>query len=84
MKAYYMTFRSVTLAQQAEMALARAGISCALQRTPRWMETQGCGYCLRIPYARGADAVTVLRREQATYRKIYLKLENGTLEEVQL
>lgn len=84
MKAYYVTFRSVTFAQQGEAVLIRAGIPCALQRTPRWMEAQGCGYCLRVPVQRGAEAAQVLRREQVRFRRIYLKGENGMVEEALL
>lgn len=84
MKVYYVTFRSVTFAQRGEAVLVRGGIPCALQRTPKWMEAQGCGYCLRIPYLRGAEAAALLRREQVPYRRIYLKGENGTIEEAVL
>ena len=48
MNVYYITFRSVTFAQRGEEILRRGGISSVLQRTPRWMEEQGCGYCLRL------------------------------------
>lgn len=81
MKDYYVTFRSVTFAQRAEGVLIRAGIPCSLQRTPKWMEEQGCGYCLRVPYQRGMDAAAVLRQAQVNFRRIYLKRENGTVEE---
>ncbi len=84
MKVYYVTFRSVTFAQRGESVLIRAGIPCSLQRTPKWMEAQGCGYCLRVPYLRGAEAAAALRREQVLYRRIYLKRENGTIEETAL
>jgi len=84
MKAYYVTFRSVTPAQRAERTLEQAGISCALQRTPRWMEKMGCGYCLRIPYAKGEMAVKVLQGAGVDYRKIYHMQENGRIEDVQV
>ena len=84
MKVYYVTFRSITPAQQAEQMLQHAGISCALQRTPRWMESLGCGYCLRIPYAQGGKAVAVLREGQVAYRRVYVKWEDGTIEEATL
>ena len=44
----FITFRSVTFAQRGESELKRVGISCNIQRTPRWMEEQGCGYSLRV------------------------------------
>lgn len=84
MKTYFVTFRSVTFAQRGESVLQKAGIHCTLQRTPRWMEAQGCGYCLRLSIRDGLQAVTLLRQKQVPMRKIYLQGENGELEEVQL
>ena len=48
MRVYFITVRSVTFGQRAEKVLRKGGIFCSLQRTPRWMEEQGCGYCLRL------------------------------------
>ena len=48
MRFYFITFRSVTYAQQGERLLKGSGFRCTLQRTPRWMEEQGCGYWLRL------------------------------------
>ena len=48
MRSDYITFRSVTVAQRGERLLKNSGIDCILQRTPRWMEERGCGYCLRV------------------------------------
>ena len=48
MRFCYITFRSVTPAQKGEGVLRRAGVDCTMQRTPRWMEEQGCGYSLRL------------------------------------
>ena len=61
MKFYYITFRSVTFAQRGERVLQKAGLRCTLQRTPRWMEEQGCGYCLRLWTKDAAPAVELLR-----------------------
>lgn len=82
MKFYYITFRSVTFAQRGEQALAKAGIRCTLQRTPRWMESQGCGYSLRIWAADVASSVERLRDEGVPMRKVYIQRGDGTLEEV--
>lgn len=82
MRSYFITFRSVTFAQRGESVLRRAGIECVLQRTPRWMEEQGCGYCLRL---RGRDAlgvVELLRAKQVSFRKVYLQQLDGTVEEM--
>jgi len=80
MKRYFITFRSVTFAQRGESLLHQAGISCSLQRTPRWMEEQGCGYCLQIRIQDLHQALELLRRKQVAYRKVYMQLENGETE----
>lgn len=82
MSAFFITFRSVTYAQQAQSHLERKGIGCTLQRTPHWMEERGCGYCLRT--SDGNRAVILLRQQGLPFRKVYHRAENGNLEEVQL
>ena len=83
MKFYYITFRSVTYAQKGEAVLQAAGIHCSLQRTPRWMEEQGCGYSVRTGYRDLAAVVKLLNEAELPYRKIYLRRENGTVEELE-
>lgn len=81
MKIYYITFRSVTYAQRGERALQRGGIRCTLLRTPRWMEEQGCGYCLRLRTREIAAAAALLARAQVSWRKVYVQNKDGQLEE---
>lgn len=80
MGVYFITFRSVTLAQRGEGLLKKKGIRCQLQRTPRWMEEQGCGYCLRLQEVDAA--VEELRGSGIQFRKIYLQRDGGNVEEV--
>ena len=82
MKTYYITFRSVTLAQRGERALRQGGIDCALQRTPRWMEERGCGYCLRIRPADTLSAMDRLRQGGVAYSKVYARNDSGAVEEL--
>lgn len=82
MKVYYVTFRSVTYAQRGQASLTAHGIDCTIRRTPKWMEKQGCGYSLQISRVLGLEAVQILRREGVEFRKVYLKREDGTMEEV--
>ena len=84
MKFCMITFRSITPAQRGEGVLKRAGLDCSIQRTPRWMEEQGCGYSLRIRCADWVQAVEVLRSADVPFRKVYLRRENGRLEELVL
>ena len=81
MKFYYITFRSVTFAQRGERVLQKAGLRCTLQRTPRWMEEQGCGYCLRLWTKDAAPAVELLRGQGVPMRKVYAQQGDGQLEE---
>ena len=84
MKFYYVTFRSVTYAQRGERVLGNAGLRCTLLRTPRWMEEQGCGYCLRLQSRDGSEAVSLLREHQMPLRKTYIQMFDGQLEETVL
>lgn len=84
MNVYFITFRSVTYAQRGERLMNRAGLRCSVQRTPRWMEEQGCGYSLRVQTDEIARAVRILKQEQLPLRKVYLRREDGGLEETAL
>ena len=84
MNVYYLTFRSVTPAQRGENLLRKMGFRCAIQRTPRWMEEKGCGYCLRLWTANVAPAVERLRKAQVPMRKVYVQGEDGRMEELAL
>ena len=84
MELYFITFRSVTLAQRGEKALADAGLRCTLARTPRWMEEKGCGYCLRLRCEEVRPWVTVLRNRGIPFRRVYLRQADGQMGEVVL
>ena len=84
MNIYYITFRSVTPAQRGERMLRKMGLGCILQRTPRWMQENGCGYCLRLTTDRIGEAVQILERAGVPYRKVYLLHPEGNTEEVNL
>ena len=84
MKFCMITFRSVTPAQRGEGLLRRTGYVCSIQRTPRWMEEQGCGYSLRVRMQDAAHCVQLLRNAKIPFRKVYLWEEGGTAEELVL
>ena len=81
MKFYYITVRSVTFAQRGERILTGKGIRCTVQRTPRWMEEQGCGYCLRVWTDQIGQAVQLLNEAGVPIRKVYVQGPDGQLEE---
>lgn len=80
----YITFRSVTPAQRGERLLRRAGVDCSIQRTPRWMEEQGCGYSLRLRHRDLLQAVSMIREGSVPFRKVYLQSEGGSFEEIEV
>lgn len=84
MRIYFITVRSVTFGQRAESVLKKGGHSCSLQRTPRWMEEQGCGYCLRLRTDDVMPAVRLLRSAQVPFRRVYVQSLHGEVEEVQV
>lgn len=84
MSVYYITFRSVTPAQRGESLLRKSGFRCVLQRTPKWMQENGCGYCLRLGTDRIGDVVGLLERAGLPFRKVYSQDGSGNTEEVVL
>ena len=84
MRVYFITVRSVTFGQRAESILRKEGIPVSLQRTPRWMEEQGCGYCLRLRTDDIMPAVRLLRAAQAPFRRVYVQAQSGEVEEMRL
>lgn len=80
MSIFVITFRSVTHAQRGERVLRAAGFRCGLQRTPKWMEEQGCGYSLRLWAEDMEPAVAVLNRNRIPFRKRYRQGADGILE----
>ena len=76
-----ITFRSVTPAQRGEALLRREGIAATVQRTPRALAEQGCGYSLRLSCVHLQRATELLRQKGIAYRKTY-HMRNGTPVEV--
>ena len=81
MKAYLITFRSITYAQRAEAALQRQGLRASVRRTPRWMEERGCGYALEVKLADSTHGATLLEQQGIPYKRIYRISPDGTIEE---
>ena len=78
-----ITFRSVTPAQRGETVLRREGIRATVQRTPRSLAEQGCGYSLRMNVSQLQMAVEILRQKGIPYRKTY-RMREGNPVEVEL
>ena len=84
MRVYFITVRSVTYGQRAESVLRKGGLHSSLQRTPKWMEEQGCGYCLRLRAEDIMPAVRLLRSAQVPFRRVYEQEQDGEIREVRL
>ena len=84
MNGCFITFRSITHAQRGESVLNRAGMGCRILRTPRWMEEQGCGYCLAVKCRELNTAIELLKKNGVPFRKAYRKTDGEALEEVAL
>ena len=83
MEMHFITFRSITPAQRGQRLLRLNGMDAWLQRTPRWMEERGCGYCLRLRQRDLTRAVEVLRQENLAFSKVYAGTD-GTAQELHL
>lgn len=84
MNSYCITFRSVTPAQKGENLLRKFSYRVTLQRTPRWMEEKGCGYCLRLYTDRIGEIAALLRKNNVGYGKVYLLHPDGETEEIRV
>ena len=82
MQYYFITFRSVTYAQQGDQLLKGSGIRCALHRTPRWMEEQGSGYALKVRVKEIQPVTALLAERKIPIRRVYVLKPDGQLEEV--
>lgn len=79
---YLIICRSLTYAQRTAQVLERVGISGSVQRAPRIISKEGCGYCVRIAERWLTDALTVLRREGMVPRQVFLQTAEGEYSEV--
>lgn len=66
-----ITFRSITPAQRAQNVLRQAGVDTGLQRTPRYMDGKGCGYCLRVRPRDRDRALGLLTRAGIEYWNVF-------------
>ena len=79
---YLILCRSLTYAQRTAQVLERVGIAGSIQRAPRVISKEGCGYCVRVAERRLTDALTVLRREGMSPKQVFLQTAEGEYSEV--
>ncbi len=78
---WLVTFRSVTFAQKGQRVLGEENIACHLRRTPKVLSRRGCGYCLWLRSGDAVRAVSILRRQEAPFEKVYALDAEGRPEE---
>ncbi len=81
MNYYFITFRSITGAQKAVKILEKAGIGNSMQRTPKNMVTEGCGYAVRVREDKSAAAIKLLKSAGINYGKLFVS-SDGSYNEV--
>lgn len=77
-----VTFRSITAAQNAARALEQAGLPVQVLRTPRALQEQGCGYCVRAP-AEPETIRQLLTDEHIAFRRLYRRGADGAWQEAE-
>ena len=78
----YVTFRSLTSAQQAAFEVSKYGIRSALIRTPKSLSSAGCGYALRVDQFFQQRIVKILKDSNIRFEQVVLSDNNGFRQEV--
>lgn len=81
---YYFTFRSITAAQRAQIALEKDGLYSLLLRAPRAMSSRGCGYALKVRGYDGQSAAAAFSIWKTPYTAVYRVYATGETEETTL
>jgi len=82
MPQYLIVCRSLTYAQRAQKLLEHAGITATVVRAPAEATGTGCGYCVKVPENKLADALKTLKRNDYSPIKILMKRDGNVFEEV--
>lgn len=84
MNNYFVTYKSITMAQRAISLLGTAGIRGYLVRTPKNMMTEGCGYAVKIREDRIDPSMRVLKAGASNFGKVFFSPEKDRYDEVTL
>lgn len=79
---YLFTFHALTAAQSAKALLREGNVFSVLERAPKRLSGQGCGYVLRVSSGDGMRALRLLRAGGAGFGHLYRLFRSGQLEEV--
>lgn len=79
---YDFSFRSLTGAQLGRSVLEDNGIAARLSRAPQGISELGCGYVVQVARPDGVRAAQVLQSRGVGFRRMFLRFEDGSLQEV--
>ena len=81
---YAFTFRWFTAAQGGRNVLQQLMMEALVQRAPKNLSVQGCGYVLRVQAEDGVRAAEALRMYGVPFVQIYRCFANGVCQEAEL
>ena len=81
---YHIICRSLTYAQRTAAVLERAGIPCAILRTPKVLAGEGCSHSVRIAQRKLTAALEVLAGAGLTPKRVCLTTDGEHFQEVAL
>lgn len=79
---YLLSCRSLTYAQRGARILERAGITGTVSRLPKGLSARGCAYCIVVSHRHIDRALTALAAGGTSPEKVFLRREDGAVEEV--
>ena len=81
MKNALILCRSVTSAQRSARILEGALIRASVTKAPRELSLSGCGYALELN-SKLEEAVSLLRKKDMPFGKVFVREESGEYKEV--
>ncbi len=81
---YLIICRSLTYAQRTEAALARAGITAHIRRSPKTIDSEGCSHSVKVSERNLAPALVVLARAGLSPKRVFIVAGDGSYKEVLL
>ena len=81
---FLLLYRSLTYAQRAVRVLEKEHIPASVVRTPRTLNSRGCGYCAAVSGKNGPAAAAVMDRWELRPEKIFRHEDDGSIQEAPL
>ena len=81
---YLILCRSLTYAQRTEKALARAGITAHILRSPKHIDSEGCSHSVKVAERNLSTALVVLAKAGLSPKRVFVTAGDGSYKEVLL